>query len=348
MIGHLAVITRLNLPIHSALRAAAKGESRRIGKTLKYMAYLVETGWPVSEALGVAFKGCAQPLANVLRQGEQCGQFPQAIADAERMLGARVQMLRDSMRHGGASSWYAVMMLLFCGFMLAFVAIVIMPKFWMIFSDFGTPLPTITRQLMFGVRTAVGFGGEILFVLAFVSAVVTWIILRSRRGQEDGSVVRAIGTVRSWIPFTRAMDFGFGMSSAIRALAMGLRGGAPLDRAVTMVSVVGHANFLRSRLDDFSQQVKGGVLPHKAAAAARLGDVFVSALKMAERGEDVQIAFRHAADYYESTARRWWQSITALSVPLVTLTMACLVGFIAFALFMPLVDLMNAVADSIL
>ncbi|MCH8243281.1 MAG: hypothetical protein IH897_11825, partial [Planctomycetes bacterium] len=31
VIGHLAVITRLNLPIHSALRAAAKGEARRIG-----------------------------------------------------------------------------------------------------------------------------------------------------------------------------------------------------------------------------------------------------------------------------------------------------------------------------
>ena len=143
------------------------------------------------------------------------------------------------------------------------------------------------------------------------------------------------------------MDFGFGMSSAIRALAMGLRGCAPLDRAVTLVSVVGHANFLRSRLDDFSQQVKGGVLPHKAAAGARLGDVFVSALKMAERGEDIQTAFGHAADYYEATARRWWQSMTALSVPLVTLAMACLVGFIALALFIPLVDLINALADSI-
>lgn len=347
VIGHLAVITRLNLPIPSALRAAAKGESRRIGKTMTYMAYLVETGWPASEALGVAFKGCAQPLANVLRQGEQCGQFPQAVADAERMLGTRVQMLRDTARHGGASSWYAVIMLLFCSFMLAFVAIIIMPRFWRIFADFGMPLPPITRQLLTAMRVFVDFGGEILFMLAIVAAVVAWVTLRARRRQEDSFIARAIGTVRSWIPFTRAMDFGFGMSSAIRALAMGLRGGAPLDRAVSLVSIVGRTNFLRSRLDDFSQQVKAGVLPHKAAAGACLGDVFVSALKMAERGEDVQTAFRHAADYYEATARRWWQGITALSVPLVTLAMACLVGFIALALFIPLVDLINALADSI-
>ncbi|MCH7994961.1 MAG: type II secretion system F family protein [Planctomycetes bacterium] len=347
VIGHLAVITRLNLPIHSALRAAAKGESRRIGKTMTYMAYLVETGWPASEALGVAFKGCARPLADVLRQGEQCGQFPQAVADAERMLGARVRMLRDTTGHGAAASLYAVIMMLFCGFMLAFVAIIIMPRFWNIFNDFGIPLPAITRHLLAVMRAITDFGGAILLMLALVVAVVTWVTLRARRGQEDGFVPRTIGTLRSWIPFTRAMDFGFGMSSAIRALAMGLRGGAPLDRAVTLVSVVGHANFLRSRLDDFSQQVKGGVLPHKAAAGARLGDVFVSALKMAERGEDVQTAFRHAADYYEATARRWWQSMTALSVPLVTLAMACLVGFIALALFIPLVDLINALADSI-
>ncbi|MCH8149113.1 MAG: type II secretion system F family protein [Planctomycetes bacterium] len=347
VLGHLAVITRLNLPIHSALRAAAKGESRTIRKTMTYMAYLVETGWPVSEALGVAFKGCARSLANVLRQGEQCGQFPHAVADAERMLQARVQMLRHTTRHGAASSLYAVIMLLFCGFMLAFVAIIIMPRFRSIFRDFETPLPAITRQLMAVTRAITGFGEEILFMLALVAAVLTWVTLRTRGGREDGSIARAIGTVRSWIPFTRAMDFGFGMSSAIRALAMGLRGGASLDGAVTLVSVVGHANFLRSRLDDFSQQVKGGVLPHKAAASARLGDVFVSALKMAERGEDVQTVFRHAANYYEATARRWWQNIAAISVPLVTLIMACMVGFIALALFMPLVNLMNAVADSI-
>ena len=153
-------------------------------------------------------------------------------------IGRRVRMLRDTTGHGAVSSLYAAIMLLFCGFMVAFVAIFVMPRFRVIFADFETPLPAITRHFLAVMRAMIVFGEEILFILALVAAVLTWVTLRTRRGQVDGPITRVIGTVRSWIPFTRAMDFGFGMSSAIRALAMGLRGGAPLDRAVTLVSVV--------------------------------------------------------------------------------------------------------------
>ena len=76
--------------------------------------------------------------------------------------------------------------------------------------------------------------------------------------------------------------------------------------------------------------------------------MFVSALKMVERGEDAERVLGHAADYYEAIALRWWHAVSAASGPLVTLLIAGMVAFVALSLFLPLVTLIDAVADSII
>ena len=73
----------------------------------------------------------------------------------------------------------------------------------------------------------------------------------------------------------------------------------------------------------------------------------VCALQMVEHGDDPQRVLSHAAAYYEAIAYRWWHALVAISGPLVTLVIAIMVGFVALALFMPLVALINTVADAI-
>ena len=137
------------------------------------------------------------------------------------------------------------------------------------------------------------------------------------------------------------------MAKAIRAMALSIRSGSERSFADALPSVVSTTNHLRNRLDDFAQAVAGGVAPAQAAQEAALGDMFVAALRMVERGEDPEVVLGHAADYYEAIAHRWWHALTAISGPLVTLVLAALVGFVALALFTPLVVLINTVSESI-
>ncbi len=61
VVSRLALITRLNLPLCSALEAAAKGESRTVGRMLREMSRLIDTGVPVSAALEAA---CSPTVAS--------------------------------------------------------------------------------------------------------------------------------------------------------------------------------------------------------------------------------------------------------------------------------------------
>ena len=68
---------------------------------------------------------------------------------------------------------------------------------------------------------------------------------------------------------------------------------------------------------------------------------------MVERGEDPERVLGHAADYYEAIAYRWWHALAAVSGPVVTLAIAAIVGFIALALFLPLIALINAASEAL-
>jgi len=137
------------------------------------------------------------------------------------------------------------------------------------------------------------------------------------------------------------------MAKAIRAVAMGFRSGYDLSQAHTLPDVVCPTNHLKVRLHHFVQLISGGTAPSQAAGEAKLGDVFVAALRMVERGEDPDRVLAHAADYYEAIGYRWYHALMAVSGPVVTLALAAIVGFITVALFTPLVTLINSVTESI-
>jgi type IV pilus assembly protein PilC len=238
-------------------------------------------------------------------------------------------------------------MMLFVGCMISWVMVFLMPKFKDIFLDYDVRLPRVTIALIEGADwLAMHLPGILVIVLLIVIGTVLMSVW-TRRMSENGILIRIVASVRWALPITRPLDYGLGMGKVIRSMTLGIRSGAPSAFVETLPTVVSATNRLRIRLALFAQSISEGVAPHQAAKTANLGEVFVCALRMVERGEDPERVLGHAADYYEAIAFRWWHALAALSGPLVTLAMGVMVGFIAFALFMPLIALINAVSESL-
>ncbi|MFQ5415354.1 MAG: type II secretion system F family protein [Phycisphaerae bacterium] len=349
VLRHLLLITRANLPLDAALRAAAAGETRRVADALNYIAYLTTTGWSVHEALRGAVPGCPPALIALLRNGEQCGQLPGALATIDRMLAERLRPAVDASRH----AWtYALFMAVFCVAMGTAFMVFVMPKFVDIFTDFDVALPPITLSLIHIAEAAAAGGmlpGLVMSIILGAGTTAAVVVHRRRAGSDTrpGRIARTVARVRWALPFTRTIDYGLGMATAIRSMALGVRAGLPLDRACTLAPTLGPTNHLRTRLDDFQHRVRNGQRPSDAAHRARLGDVFVAALRMVERGEAPDRALAHAADYYHAMARRWWHALTAAALPCATLVIAAMVAYIALAIFIPIITLINGVAETI-
>jgi type II secretory pathway component PulF len=347
VVSRLALITRLNLPLCSALEAAAKGESRRMGRMLQEMSRSIGTGVSVSAALEAACRGYPVQVAAILRRAEECGQLRQALAEQELMMAANIDAQSRSTAHTRHAVAYATIMVLFAVLMVSGIAIVVMPKFRDIFSDYDAPLPAITLMLIDAASWFGAYGWIVLVVALLIVSGVVFVCARARAGDETGIVARIVAALRWAMPITRTLDYGLGMEKAIRSMALGIRTGSPTAFADTLPSVVRVTNHLRRRLADFARGISGGVAPHQAAQDAKLGDVLVCALEMVERGEDPERVLGHAADYYGAIAYRWWHALAAVSDPLVTLAMAAMVGFIALALFLPLIALIDVVSEGL-
>jgi type II secretory pathway component PulF len=347
VLSRLSLITRLNLPLCPALDAAAAGERPVVQRVLRKTSDHIRNGLSVSAALEGAFSGFPPQLTAALRRAEASGELARALDQQEQLIGSMIDHQLTATPHTRHAMLYGLIMLLFCGMMVTWVMIVLIPKLKDIFLDFDTALPQITITLLAMWDWLAEYAWILAVLLVVIcSGAMLVSILRRTKGAPRG-VMRLIAWLRWCFPITRSFDYGLGMAKAIRSLALEMRSGSSMAMADSLPQVVGETNHLRGRLERFSHEVAQGTSPHKSAQSAKLGDVFVCALRMIERGEDPQLALGHAAAYYETLAFRWWHALAALIGPLVTLAMGFIVGFVALALFLPLIALIDAVSGAL-
>jgi type II secretory pathway component PulF len=346
IVSRLAMITRMNLPLGKALHAAAIGESGRIKQTLRGLGQRIGEGVPVSEALEAVLRGCPTQLIATLRRAESCGQLANALDQQAHMITSLMDLHFRSTAHVRHAVVYALVMLLLCGVMVFGMVIFLIPKFKDIFLDFDVRLPAVTMTLLNMVDWFAlhAFGIVVVVMLICLGMALFALITRRIGCARTGS--RILAMIRSWFPMTKSLDYGLGMAKAIRAMGLEIRSGVPNVFAESSSAVLSETNSLRTRLDAFSNGIKKGIAPHAAAQDAELGEVFVCALRMVERGEDPERVLNYAADYHETMANRWWHALAAMSGPLVTVAMGFMVGFVALALFMPLIALIDSVSGS--
>ncbi len=345
IVSRLALITRLNLPLGSALDATARNEPYRRARAFRKMSRMIGSGVPVCDALQASLRGCPVQLVATLRRAEAMGQLPRALSEQERAIAATLEVHAHSAAHTRNAAAYAVLVLLIGGGIVLWNTIVVMPRFSNIFLDYDVSLPPMTVLFVDTARWLVPNGLYVL--IGFLAVMVILGCARLLERGDDGPITRTVAALRWVLPVTRSLDYGLGMAKVIRAMALSIRSGSERSIAHALPTVVSTTNHLRNRLEGFAQAIAGGVAPAKAAHEAGLGDVFVCALRMVERGEDPERVLGHAADYYEAVAQRWWHALMAMTGPLVTLMLAVLVGFVALALFTPLVALIDAVSETI-
>jgi type II secretory pathway component PulF len=342
-VNQITAITRAKLPLGPALLAASLGERGRLRNVLAALADNVNQGTKLFVAMRESIPRCPALVESVVRAGENAGQLPRALAILEVMLADR---LRCGRRITQGYWVYPVVLLLGMWVIVSGVMISVIPKFLDIFLDFGTPLPASTRAL---IRVSDLFLQNSIFpCMAFfgvVAAVIT-LVIRWVRPRQAGGVPAAswlLDTIRWCIPIVRDIEQAWATAASVEVLGMGCAAGLPLDRAAEAASQIDVNVHVRGRFREFATMLAQGEPPENAARRARLGSVAAGAIGNVVRGCAPDVALGHAARYYRATARRWWHVLGQFVWPAITVTSGLMVGFIALALFEPLVALINSV-----
>lgn len=335
VIAQLSATVRQHIPLATGLAIAAQSEPPRARRRLLAMSKLIAQGQKLSEAMRAAFPECPGLLISLVDAGERSGQLPAAVHQVERY-GRDKSRLRGT----GIESPlpYALLVVSVTVVVATIMMVIIVPKFEEILNDFDVD----GSQFYANIRWIFNV---LLLVFAFLLILLPisyWSRIKPRKTPIPGFITRLTDWIRWHTPGLCKMEFGHGMSTAFGAMRFCLSSGMNLHDAVDVASKLDVNWQLRQKLHRLSAELSHGADASEAARIAGIGGIAAVVLASGTRHRNLTAALRFGSDYYGSMISRWWVFICNITWPICTLLLACLVGFLIYTMFQPLVLLIDS------
>ena len=343
-IGYLEQAVRLNLPLSRMLYAAQRSERGPLVARLGALRQLLEDGYPIGAALAAGVPEVGEREAGMIEASERIGRLPQTLhklvaeqaADAARRRVNEVAFYRT----------YPFIMAVVITSVLGMVMIFVIPKYEVIFRDFGMKLPPITQ---FTLDVARVFGP---IVLAAVSAAVLiwtglalWQMFHPVRfGALFGRNIR--DRIIWATPIAHGIARDRGLADAFDLIAGAMRNGVTIERALEEAAQLNINIVLRERFDRWSHAIAGGTSLADAARSAPMPPLVVGMLVNVQATNAAGEVFAFLARYYHTRYSRTAALAYGAAVPLVVFFFGIIVAIVALSLMAPMVTLINGLSVS--
>jgi len=330
MTQQLSTLLSAGLPLDRSLGILIElSENDRVRGLVEKVRNHVREGGSLSDGLEARHGVFSRFYINMVRAGEIGGSLDQTLARMAEYL-ERAKELKDSVV--SAMIYPALLVLMAIGSIILLMVMVI-PQFTEMFNDFGTELPWMTKLV-------VGTGG---FFQSYwwVVVIASFLALAWFRSQMATPRSRLVWDRR----FLRLKFVGDAiakveMARLSRTTGTLLVNGVPLLSALSIAKNVMTNTVLVADVDRAAKQVKTG--SPLARALSQEGSFPRLALQMINVGEEtgnLDAMLIKVADTYDREVRTAIDRLMALLVPILTLCMACLIGFIVMSVLLPILSI---------
>jgi type II secretory pathway component PulF len=341
---------RQNLPLPMALEMAAAGQdNKRADILLNIKKWLVE-GYPLSESMRRGYPKCPAYITAMVAAGERIGQLPLAIVALEQDLVAKANTSKK-VRH--VPLLYPPLVLIIMFMFMMFMVTFLIPKYESVLREMvGSDLPPATKVLLSissFIRHDIGWLLGLLLILVFIIGSIVYVRVRSRpRRVEKPYLISRIGDFLKWhIPFIHWYEWCHAMQRVAGMLRLSLNAGCTINEAIAnSLNMDLNQNFKKG-LKNWLTSVERGYDIGRAAEHYGMGSAMAWAFADVHNN-------RNTLDILETleTSYRWGYSRAATLArfiigPLETLCLGLMVGFIAYAMFSPIVMIIYDTARSI-
>lgn len=332
----LAHLTAAGLPMEQGLRLIAQDLGRgRVAATVKQIADDLEKG----DSLGDAFQKHASRFPVAYGRLIDAGVRSSNLSGMLLSLGQHLQTVARLRAALWRSLSYPIMVFLALCFVLAFMGHFVLPKFEVIFKDFGTRLPLITEILLESSRS---MGTAALVAAALVVAgIVLWRVLVST-GREAG-LRDAIGLHLPLIGQTLRRSL---ISRWCDAVRLGVEGGMALPQAMRTASdAVGSPRMARE-VEQLVARLESGQ-PLEDGRRRLIPATVLAAMDLSTRQGGPNVLAEVLAtlsQMYQQQARAKVAVIPAVLTPIMLGLLTGIIGLVIMAMFMPLIQLIQAVS----
>ncbi|MEM9109341.1 MAG: type II secretion system F family protein [Planctomycetota bacterium] len=340
LLNYLKLATEKNLPLPEFLEALQDGEGRGIGKHAGLIADELRMGTGLGDALIEHVPDIPLHQSAVIWRGEHTGRLGESVArvaDAESARSRRANSDRNDV-----ALQYALFVFIALMGMGWVVGGSILPRYQEIFLDFEAVTPHFTLLTMGMVQALSPL--FLIFSVVALLGMIGW----STHGLFHTSEVIAGPLRRIFEPIlwrVPVLSSGFrsqAMADASFMIEQAMRAGRPLPEAIDAARHPLQSREMDRRLERFAEHLRQGQTVPDAARTARLPALFVGMLSTATASTQPADVFAFLCRYYTERVSLAEAIFQAAALPMATLLAAGCVAWFVFALFYPLIALIEA------
>lgn len=352
--------------LRSSTKLSGGGRRRQLINFCTMMSFLSKVGVPMVQALEITAQDCENEafrglvfgikrdveagaklhetlenhpgvfpaqFTSLIKAGEESGSLPEAFIELKRYLEWQEQIISDVRQATIYPAIVLIMVILFVIVLFSFVV----PKFVSLLAvaKVALPLPTV---IVFGVSDFMKATWWIwLSLITVLPAILTLGCKFSVR------FAIACDWVKFRLPLLGPLQHMLVMSRFAHNLAVLYRAGINILNAVTLCQDLVGSKLVGEALRDIHQRVEqGNALSDSMRRHPVFPQLLIRMVVMGERTGSLDKALDNVADYYNLVIPRRIKKLFGVLEPALILTLVGIVGFVALAIFMPILSLMEA------
>jgi general secretion pathway protein F len=228
---------------------------------------------------------------------------------------------------------YPAFMALIGFVILSYLLTSVVPKVVTVFQDVNKalPLPTLVLITVSGVLSRYW---PVIFALIAAIAYGGYRFSKKERGRQ------VIERVVDHLPYVGGMLHAMYTARFGRTMEALLKGGVPLSRALGITSkAAGHLGMAKVLSRAEEAVLEGGSLAHSLRESRFFPESTLSLMTIGETGGNLEEIFARIGEAKERDLDGRLETLLTLLEPVMILCMGVVVGFIVFAILLPILDM---------
>ena len=336
----LATLIDSGLPLLRGLTVLGKQEPNPVLRsTVHALADSVQTGATFSESLAQHPRIFNKLFVNMVKAGELGGVLEVVLTRLAEYM-EKADKLKNKIV---AAMVYPFIVLFIAAAILVFLMLFIVPKFREMFAEQGGQLPTISR-IVFGMSENMMKSSFLLpnIVWIFLIGALLYVGFKAWSNTRSGRAI--VDSVKLKIPLVGDLTKKSSISRFARTLGTLVTSGVPILQALTITRDTAGNVVVANAIDSVHEAVKEGESIVAPLQASKIFPAMV--ISMVDVGEEtgqLPEMLLKVADVYDDEVDNAVTAFTSVLEPIMIVFLALVVGTIVFALFLPLIKMIQGV-----
>lgn len=323
----LASLLKSGMPILQALDVMSRQTPNRyFAKVIAETSAGVKNGRSMSSCLADYPKVFPPLYVAMVHAGEESANVREMLVELSEYLKAQDELITKV-----RSAMVYPLFMLGMGIATAFFILTfVLPKITRLFTDMQQALPWPTRVVI-GISDALRAGG--LWTVVAVLAV----ILLANRWRQSAPGRMAISRIVLALPFLRNLFLKIDLARFCRTLQLLLRSGLPITQAIEISVPTLSNQLLKREIFACAQGVTAGeTLGDCLRKSALMPEMMCHLTTVGEESGTLPEALGDITESFEQEIGEATKVATTLLEPVMILTVGLMIGFIIFAMLMPI------------